>query len=319
MERKGLGMNIVRIEDSDDARVDVFSRFSDAELKRGWSLRGPIDQGTLFIAESRNVIERAMGAGVRPAAVFADDKWLAKANDLVKRICCNHPETPIYVTSADMFRQITGYSQVRGILAAMHRPVPRRAEDLLAGAHRVAVLENVGNYTNIGAIFRSAAALGLDAVLVTPNCHDPLYRRAARVSMGTVFQVPWGYIGKGAAGFEAVAEAKSSPLVGRSGAGSGEVFEGQSDWAKAGMPLLRQFGFKTVALALTGDSISIDDARLKECDRLAMVLGTEGEGLAACTIAACDYTARIPMAHGVDSLNVAAASAVAFWELRRWR
>lgn len=317
MERKGLGMNIIRIEDSQDARVDVFSRFSDAELKRGWSSRGSIDQGALFIAESRNVIERAMDAGVQPASVFADDKWLAKADDLAQRIFRNRPETPIYVASADMFRQITGYSQVRGILAAMHRPAPRRVEDLLAGAHRVAVLENVGNYTNIGAIFRSAAALGVDAVLVTPSCHDPLYRRAARVSMGTVFQVPWGCIGKNAKYPEMTAEAGYSPLVGQSGSGDGEVLRGQHDWTKAGMPLLRQFGFKTVALTLMDDSVSIDDAQLRACDRLAMVLGTEGEGLSASTIAACDYTARIPMAHGVDSLNVAAASAVAFWELRR--
>lgn len=309
-------MNIVRIEDSDDARVDVFSRFSDAELKRGWSQKGPIDQGVLFIAESRNVIERAMDAGVQPASVFADDKWLAKAEDLVQRICRNRPEAPIYVASAAMFRQVTGYSQVRGILAAMHRPVPRCAEDLLAEAHRVAVLENVGNYTNIGAIFRSAAALGIDAVLVTPSCHDPLYRRAVRVSMGTVFQVPWGYIGKSAAGIGAAAEVGASLLARWSDAGNGEASGGQHDWTETGMPLLRQFGFKTVALALTGDSVSVDDPQLQACDKLALVLGAEGDGLAARTIAACDYAARIPMAHGVDSLNVAAASAVAFWELR---
>lgn len=175
---------------------------------------------------------------------------------------------------------------MRGILAAMRRPRPARVEDLLAGAHRVAVLENVGNYTNIGAIFRSAAALGVDAVLVTPSCHDPLYRRAARVSMGTVFQVPWGSIGSA------------------------------GDWTEDGLPLLERFGFRTAALALSDDSVSIDDPCLAGVDRLAMVLGTEGDGLAPSTIARCDWTVRIPMAHGVDSLNVAAASAVAFWELR---
>ena len=288
-------MNVIRIENAADVRVDVFSRFSDAELKRGWSSKGPIEQGALFIAESRNVIERALAGGVVPAAVFADDKWLEKADGLVRRMSDEQPELPVYVTSAPLFREITGYSQVRGILAAMHRPRLVDAGDLLQDAHRVAVLENVGNYTNIGAIFRSAAALGVDAVLLTPSCHDPLYRRAARVSMGTVFQVPWAYIG------------------GETQAGS----ESAGDWTVTGMPLLRRFGFKTVALALTDDSVSVDNPQLSACDKLAMVLGTEGDGLAAHTIAACDFTARIPMAHGVDSLNVAAASAVAFWELRR--
>lgn len=288
-------MNVIRIENAADVRVDVFSRFSDAELKRGWSSKGPIEQGALFIAESRNVIERALAGGVVPAAVFADDKWLEKADGLVRRMSDEQPEMPVYVTSAQLFREITGYSQVRGILAAMHRPRLVDAGDLLQDAHRVAVLENVGNYTNIGAIFRSAAALGVDAILLTPSCHDPLYRRAARVSMGTVFQVPWAYIG------------------GETQAG----LESAGDWTVTGMPLLRRFGFKTVALALTDDSVSIDDPQLSACDKLAMVLGTEGDGLADHTIAACDFTARIPMAHGVDSLNVAAASAVAFWELRR--
>lgn len=281
-------MKLVRIDDAQDERVDAFSRFSDAELKRGWSSKGAIEQGALFIAESRNVIERALANGVEPAAVFADDKWLAKANDLVQRMSVRWPDLPVYVTSSDLFRSITGYSQVRGILAAMHRPQPKSVDDLLQGAHRVAILENVGNYTNIGAIFRSAAALGVDAVLVTPGCHDPLYRRAARVSMGTVFQVPWAYVGDDA-----------------------------SDWTSAGIPALNRFGFKTVALALSANSLPIDDPQLKACDKLAMVLGTEGDGLAEGTIAACDFTARIPMEHGVDSLNVAAASAVAFWELRR--
>ncbi len=281
-------MKLVRIDDAQDERVDAFSRFSDAELKRGWSSKGAIEQGALFIAESRNVIERALANGVEPAAVFADDKWLAKANDLVQRMSVRWPDLPVYVTSSDLFRSITGYSQVRGILAAMHRPQPKSVDDLLQGAHRVAILENVGNYTNIGAIFRSAAALGVDAVLVTPGCHDPLYRRAARVSMGTVFQVPWAYVGDDA-----------------------------SDWTSAGISALNRFGFKTVALALSANSLPIDDPQLKACDKLAMVLGTEGDGLAEGTIAACDFTARIPMEHGVDSLNVAAASAVAFWELRR--
>ncbi|MBO4364869.1 MAG: RNA methyltransferase [Eggerthellaceae bacterium] len=300
-------MNLIRITEADDSRVDIFSRFSDAELKRGWSSKGPIEQGALFVAESRNVIERALDGGVVPAAVFADDKWLSKADDLVQRMCAEIPDLPVYATSAELFRQITGYSQVRGILAAMHRPTPKRAEELLANARRVAVLENVGNYTNIGAMFRSAAALGLDAVLVTPSCHDPLYRRAARVSMGTVFQVPWAYIGE-----DSVPETVSGDCEASAGSVSGTA----ANWTVTGLPLLRRFGFKTVALALTDDSVPIDDAQLKACEKLAMVLGTEGDGLAQNTISACDFTARIPMAYGVDSLNVAAASAVAFWELR---
>ena len=181
---------------------------------------------------------------------------------------------------------VTGYEVTRGALALFERPLMPRVEELVRDARRVAVLEDIVNYTNVGAIFRSAAALGIDAVLLTPSCHDPLYRRAARVSMGTVFQVPWARIG------------------------------GVRDWAVEGVPLLRELGFKTAALALSDDSIPIDDGRLASCEKLALVLGTEGDGLAASTIAHCDWTARIPMDHGVDSLNVAAASAVAFWETR---
>lgn len=293
-------MNIIHIEDPQDSRVDIFSRFSDSELKRGWSSKGPIEQGPLFVAESQNVIERALDGGVRPAAIFSDEKWLKKARGMVEAVASRYPDVPVFATSSEVFKQVTGYSQVRGILAAMLRPMPRSAEEILLKSNRIAILENIGNYTNIGAIFRSAAALGLDAVLATPSCHDPLYRRAARVSMGTVFQVPWAYIGE--APDNASDEEKEIAL---------------SDWTAVGLPLLRKHGFKTAALALCDDSISIDDPRLQGCHRLAMVLGTEGDGLACNTIAQCDWTVRIPMAHGVDSLNVAAASAVAFWELRR--
>ena len=279
-------MNIIRIEDAQDARVDIFSRFSDAELKRGQTSKGPLEQGSLFIAESQNVIERALAGGIEPAAVFTDEKWLVKAKSLLDVITAGRLDLPIYLTSPGLFKDITGYSQVRGILAAMKRPAPRPVESVLENARRIAILENVGNYTNIGAIFRSGAALGIDAILLTPSCHDPLYRRAARVSMGTVFQVPWAYIGN------------------------------EGDWTETGMPLLERLGFKTAALALEDKSRSIDDPALAACDKLAMVLGTEGDGLAKSTIARCDWTVKIPMSHGVDSLNVAAASAVAFWELR---
>ena len=240
----------------------------------------------LFIAESSKVANRALDAGVRPWSLFMERKWLEKSRQLVGRVLDAAPETPVFVASAAQFRLVTGYQVTRGALVAMARPALPSVEEVVCDARRIAVLEDVNNYTNIGAIFRSAAALSIDAVLVTPSCHDPLFRRAARVSMGTVFQVPWTRIG------------------------------GVRDWATDGVPLLHRLGFKTVALALSDDSVPIDDARLAAEERLALVLGAEGDGLAPGTIARCDYTARIPMRPGVDSLNVAAASAVAFWELR---
>lgn len=246
---------------------------------------GAAQQG-LFVAESSKVANRALDAGVKPWSVFLERKWVAKSQQLLDRIACECPSVPIYVVSPDQFRMVTGYQVTRGALCAMVRPLLPSVEEAVCGARRIAVLENINNYTNIGAIFRSAAALNIDAVLLTPTAHDPLFRRAARVSMGTVFQVPWTRIGS------------------------------VSEWATEGVPLLHRLGFKTVALALRDDSLSIDDARLVEEERLALVLGAEGDGLAAQTIAQCDYTVRIPMREGVDSLNVAAASAVAFWELR---
>lgn len=246
---------------------------------------GAAQQG-LFVAESSKVANRALDAGVKPWSVFLERKWVAKSQQLLNRIACEHPSVPIYAVSPDQFRMVTGYQVTRGALCAMVRPLLPSVKEAVCGARRIAVLENINNYTNIGAIFRSAAALNIDAVLLTPTCHDPLFRRAARVSMGTVFQVPWTRIGS------------------------------VSEWATEGVPLLHRLGFKTVALALRDDSLSIDDARLVEEERLALVLGAEGDGLAAQTIAQCDYTVRIPMRERVDSLNVAAASAVAFWELR---
>lgn len=240
----------------------------------------------LFIAESVNVISRALDAGCVPFAVLVDQRWKTAAAPLLDRIAAIAPEAPIVVAPAEEVRAVTGYRETRGPLCCFHRRPEPAAEALLAGAHRVAVLEDITNYTNIGAIFRSAAALGIDAVLLTPSCHDPLFRRASRVSMGTVFQVPWARIGS------------------------------ERSWSAEGTELLRRAGFATAALALCDDSISVADARLKATEKLALVLGTEGDGLAPSTIAACDWTVRIPMAHGVDSLNVAAASAVAFWETR---
>lgn len=278
-------MPIIHLDGLDDPRLAVYSGMTDSQLRDC-----PDSANGLFIGESRKVIERALAAGVRMRSLFMEEKWLDQTMPVVERALAADPDMPVFVATREQFYALTGYEVTRGALAAFERPALPSVEELLAGARRVAVLEDVVNYTNIGAVFRSAAALGIDAVLVTPSCHDPLYRRAARVSMGTVFQVPWTRIGS------------------------------VRDWAAEGVPLLRSLGFVTAALALSDDAIYLHDARLRACERLALVLGTEGDGLAASTIAACDYTVKIPMDHDVDSLNVAAASAVAFWELRtKWR
>ena len=289
----------IRLRDhADEAIVDA-RRAGGAGAPCGSDMRGaagpsilaePLDPAIkdrgLFVAESSKVALRALDASVRPWSVFMERKWLDKSRDLVDRVLVEAPDVPVFVSTREQFRQVTGYQVTRGALTAMVRPPLPNVADVVNGARRIAVLEDINNYTNIGAIFRSAAALMIDAVLVTPTCHDPLFRRAARVSMGTVFQVPWTRIGD------------------------------VRDWAAEGVPLLHRLGFKTVALALDDDSLSIDDPRLAREERLALVLGAEGDGLAPETIARCDYTVRIPMRAGVDSLNVAAASAVAFWELR---
>ena len=280
-----------------DPHLAPFSSMTDGQLRDPKQLVGlarAIDpEGAperlaagLFVAESVNVIDRALNAGCVPFAVLTDARWLAASEVLLEKVRAANPAAPVAVVSSEEMRSITGYEVTRGPLAAFHRPPEPDLAALLADAHRVAVLEDVTNYTNIGAIFRSAAALGIDAVLLTPACHDPLFRRASRVSMGTVFQVPWARIGSA------------------------------RDWAYEGVARLREAGFVTAALALADNALSIADTRLKAADKLALVLGTEGDGLAASTIAVCDWTVRIPMHRGVDSLNVAAASAVAFWETR---
>ncbi len=238
----------------------------------------------IFIAESPKVIERALNAGCVPASALVEKKHLeTEAKPILERL----GEAPVFTAEYEVLSKLTGYPMTRGMLCAMYRPKRKSVEEILSGAKRVAVLENIMNPTNIGAIFRSAAALNMDAVLLTGGCSNPLYRRAARVSMGTVFQVPWTF------------------------------FDKKTDWPAAGMELLKKAGFRTAAMALKDDSVSIEDPRLLAEEKLAVVLGTEGDGLSAETIADCDYTVRIPMAHGVDSLNVAAASAVAFWQLGR--
>lgn len=240
----------------------------------------------LFIAESPNVILRALAAGYEPLSLLMEQREAdsEKGREILKRIPDSAHEIPVYVSSNEVLSEISGFQLARGMLCAMRRRELPKMEELCRKARRIAVLENVVNPTNVGAIFRSAAALGIDAVLLTKGCSDPLYRRAARVSMGTVFQVPW-----------TILEA--------------------ADWPERTMEGLRNMGYHTVAMALKENSLRPDDEKLHQAEKLAIILGTEGEGLAADTIADCDDTVCIPMAHGVDSLNVAAASAVAFWEL----
>ena len=270
----------VEITDFHAPELDVYARLTETQLRSSHGI-----ENSLFIAESPHVIERALDAGCVPESLLMLPKMLdgrEKGQEILAR-CDN---IPVYIAEEDCLKQITGFPLTRGVLCAMRRPPLPEAEDLLKDATRIAVLEDVMNPTNLGAIFRSAAAMGMDAVLLTPASTDPLYRRCIRVSMGTVFQIPWAWIGK-------------------------EL----TDWPDSGMALLRRHGFKTAAMALRDESVSIDDPALREEEKLAVVLGTEGDGLADQTIADCDYTVKIPMAHEVDSLNVAAAGAVAFWEL----
>ena len=271
--------NIIEITDFHAPELDVFARLTEAQLRN----RLEPEKG-VFIAESPKVIDRALDAGCTPKALLMERKHIeGQAKDLIAR--CG--DVPVYTADRETLAGLTGYELTRGILCVMARPKLPTVEELCANAHRVAVLEGIVDTTNVGAIFRSAAALHMDAVLLTPTCCDPLNRRAARVSMGTVFQVPWTRIG-----------------------------EDHTQWPQPGLQRLQALGFKTAALALTDDSVSIDGENLMAEDKLAVILGTEGDGLSARTIADCDYTVKIPMSHGVDSLNVAAASAVAFWQLR---
>ena len=271
--------NVIEISDFTVPELDVFARLTEGQLRN----RLETEKG-VFVAESPKVIQRALDAGYQPLSLLMERKHIdGQGRDIIAR--CG--DIPVYTADRELLAQLTGYPLTRGVLCAMRRPRLPGVEELCAGARRVAVLESIVDPTNVGAIFRSAAALNMDAVLVTPTCCDPLYRRAVRVSMGTVFQIPWTRIG-------------ATP----------------DQWPGEGMEQLRRLGFKTAAMALREDSVSIEDPRLTAEDKLAIILGTEGDGLAASTIAQCDYTVRIPMSHGVDSLNVAAASAVAFWQLR---
>ena len=266
--------NVIEITDFSAPELDVYARLTEAQLlNRFEPAKG------MFIAESPKVIHRALDGGYEPVSLLMERKDIAGA---AREVLARCPGVPVYTADEELLCNLTGYHLTRGVLCAMRRPGLSSVEDICAGAARIVVLENVQNPTNVGAIFRSAAALGMDAVLLTPGCSDPLYRRSARVSMGTVFQIPWTFTG---------------------------------DWPGEGMAQLSRLGFKTAAMALSDDSVSIDDRRLMAEEKLAVILGSEGDGLTETTIARCDYTVKIPMSHEVDSLNVAAASAVAFWEL----
>lgn len=267
--------NFIKISNFNSKELDIYARLTEAQL-----LNKDKPEDGLFIAESPKVIERALDAGYEPVSMLVETKHInGEAKDIISRI----EDIPIYTAEFNVISKLTGFNLTRGALCAMRRPSLPSLEEICKNTQRIAVLENVMNPTNVGAIFRSAAALNMDAVLLTAGCSNPLYRRASRVSMGTVFQVPWTYLPK--------------------------------DDSVSYVQILKNLGFKTAAMALTDDSVSIDNPELLAEEKLAIILGTEGEGLAEETISECDYTVKIPMAHGVDSLNVAAASAVAFWQL----
>lgn len=305
-------INIIEIKNLDAPELQIYYNLNEAQLFHYFEPKPGI-----FIAESPKVIERALDAGCVPMSFLMEKKHVkTQAKEILARceklqsqdikqtdkmeaengnssmaaeheipVCAAEHEIPVYMAEIEVLAKITGYQLTRGMLCAMYRPTLPSVEQLCKNARRVAILENVVNPTNIGAIFRSAAALGMDAVLLTSACADPLYRRASRVSMGTVFQIPWTY------------------------------FDKNASWPDGAMDVLHKLGYKTAAMALRDDSVSIDDEKMMAEEKLAIVLGTEGDGLADHTIADCDYTVKIPMTHGVDSLNVAAASAVAFWQL----
>ncbi len=270
--------NIIEITDFESPELDIYARLNENQLLN----RHEPEKG-IFIAESPKVVERALDAGYEPISLLLERKHIeGQATDVITR-CGN---IPVYTAEFDVLTRLTGFQLTRGVLCAMRRKPLPSVDDVCKNARRVAILENVVNPTNVGAIFRSAAALNIDALLLTPACSNPLYRRAIRVSMGTVFQIPWTYLG---------AEAPDNTMV--------------------DITQLKLLGFKTAAMALDDNAVSIDNPSLMSEDKLAIILGTEGDGLASSTISNCDYTVCIPMSHGVDSLNVAAASAVAFWQL----
>ena len=276
--------NVIEIIDFNAAELDVYARLTEAQL-----LNNDRPEDGIFIVESPNVIGRALDAGYEPVSVLAEKRHIDEGE--TGKILSRCGDIPVYIAEFEVLTQLTGYKLTRGMLCAMRRRALPSVREICRNAERIAILENVMNPTNVGAAIRSAAALNMDAVLLTPGCSNPLYRRAIRVSMGTVFQIPWTILREEEAG----------------------------KWPEEGMALLGRLGYRTAAMALRSESADIDDERLRREKKLAVILGTEGDGLMDGTIERCDYTIKIPMAHGVDSLNVAAASAVAFWELGRRR
>lgn len=282
-------LNVIEIKDFNAPELDIYARCTEARL-----LNKDHPEEGMFIAESPKVIGRALDAGYEPLSVLVEKKQMEE-NEETSQIMNRFDDTKVSIFTADfeVLTKLTGFKLTRGMLCAMRRKPLRKFQDLCDGINRIAILENVQNPTNVGAIFRSAAALNMEAVLLSPGCSDPLYRRASRVSMGTVFQIPWTFIRD-----------------------SNEMrCKREVIWPKQVIAELKKLGYKTAALALTDDSVSIDDSELMKEEKLAVILGNEGEGLESETIALCDYTVKIPMTHGVDSLNVAVASAVAFWQL----
>lgn len=272
-------MSIIPITDFDDPQLDIYARRSEGQLLHFYEPKEGI-----FIAESPRVIQTAFDEGYEPISFLVEERHVKTQ---AKHILEQYPDIPAYTASYDVLKKLTGFVMARGMLCAMHRKKLPSLTDVCKNTNRIVILENVMNPTNVGAIFRSAAALNMDAILLTKGCSDPLYRRSVRVSMGTVFQIPWTFV------------------------------DHTVSWPENGIRQLKELGYKTVAMALTNRSVSIDNQKLISEDKLAVVLGTEGDGLNDATISLCDYTAKIPMAHGVDSLNVAAASAVAFWQLSK--
>ena len=282
-------LNVIEIKDFNAPELDIYTRCTEARI-----LNKDHPEEGMFIAESPKVIGRALDAGYEPLSVLVEKKQMEE-NEETSQIMNRFDDTKVSIFTADfeVLTKLTGFKLTRGMLCAMRRKPLRKFQDLCDGINRIAILENVQNPTNVGAIFRSAAALNMGAIFLSPGCSDPLYRRASRVSMGTVFQIPWTFIRD-----------------------SNEMrCKREVIWPKQAIAELKKLGYKTAALALTDDSVSIDDSELMKEEKLAVILGNEGEGLENETIALCDYTVKIPMTHGVDSLNVAAASAVAFWQL----
>ena len=283
-------MNIIKITDINQPELDVYTRLTESQLRN----RLEPEKG-IFIAESLKVVRIALGAGLQPISFLAERKYI---DEQIKPLLTNE-DVPVYTGEREILAQLTGYELTRGFLCAMRRPQLPTVEVVCQGKRRIAVMDSIVNSTNTGAIFRASTALGIEGLLLTPTCCDPLNRRSVRVSMGTVFQMPWSYIG------ESVGELREVK-------GELEGVKGQMNY----ISILKELGFKTVALALSDNAVSIDDPALCGEERLAIVMGTEGDGLSNSVINACDYVAKIPMQRGVDSLNVAAAAAVAFWQLR---